>query len=251
LIKIVKTIDFPLTYPANHYLVKTDKGLLQIDAGAKPLTEDSINPDYVLITHWHWDHTYGLTGKKGLNVCISRESYEKIDPQKSLTRMKEIVASVEGPNAWELAKEGAEIYSKKYVELHRSLREDHNIIWLNECPPIVNGSVSYIKCPGHSDDHVCFIIDKMVFVGDNMVPGWNVTLNNPLRYIESMYRLLYENWSIAYPGHGEPLNRKEAVDYIISTIHSKIRRMCKTLSVLTASQNLDIYFFSCFFFNHF
>ncbi len=234
----MKTIDFPLTYPANHYLVETDKGFLQIDAGAKQVEDHSVNPDYLLITHWHWDHTYGIVGKKSLNICISKESFDKINPEKSLERMKEIVASVEGLQAWEFAREGAEIYTRKYVDIYRSLREDHNIIWLNECPPIVEGLVSYFKCPGHSDDHVCFIIGDKVFVGDNMAPGWNVTLNDPLKYIESMYRLLLVNWSIAYPGHGDPLKRKEAVDYIVSTIRSKVRRMCKTLSSLEAHSDL-------------
>ncbi|MEB3756026.1 MAG: MBL fold metallo-hydrolase [Desulfurococcales archaeon] len=238
MIEIVRTIDFPLAYPANHYLVKTAKGLLQIDAGARPASNQSANPDYVLITHWHWDHTYGLVGRKDLNVCISRDSFDKMNPEKSLERMREIVASVEGPQAWKFSRESAEIYVSKYVDVFQALKEDHNIIWLEECPPINEELVSYINCPGHSDDHVCFIIGDSVFVGDNMAPGWNVTLNDPLQYIESMYRLLKVNWNVAYPGHGDPLNRGKAVDYIVSTIRSKIRRMCKTLASLEARSDL-------------
>ncbi|MCE4607270.1 MAG: MBL fold metallo-hydrolase [Desulfurococcales archaeon] len=238
MIEIVKTIDFPLTYPANHYLVKTDNGLLQIDAGAKLANNQSANPDYVLITHWHWDHTYGVVGRKDLNICISKDSFEKINPEKSLDRMREIVTSVEGPHTWKFTRENAEIYVSKYIEIFQALREDHNVLWLEECPPILEGLVSYIKCPGHSDDHVCFIMGGNVFVGDNMAPGWNVTLNDPMQYIESMYRLLQVNWDVAYPGHGDPLHRRDAVNYIVSTIRSKIRRMCKTLASLEPRSDL-------------
>ncbi len=227
MIDIYRTMKPPITYPVNHYVVKVGNTVYQIDAGAEPLKHDSHRPDYVLITHWHWDHTFGLTGAKDLDVCIPKKSLELLDPDKPLERVRNIILAVEGGEAWEAMKPIVEAYIGRYKPISVAIKEQNNPIPLEDCPPIIKGEVSYIECPGHSEDHVCYFIDGKAFTGDNMAPGWNITLIDPLSYISSLYKLMSVNWSIAYPGHGEPLDRASATKYIVETISSKIKRMCK------------------------
>jgi ribonuclease/clavin/mitogillin len=227
-INIYKTKKPPITYPVNHYVLKIGNTIYQIDAGSEPLKYESYTPDYVLITHWHWDHTYGLTGAKNLDVCIPRKSLDLLEPGRSLERVKNIILAVEGEEAWERIKPIVEIFIGRYKEINIAIKEQNNPIPLEECPPIVKGEVSYIECPGHSEDHVCYFIDGKAFTGDNMAPGWNITLIDPLSYISSLYRLMTMDWFMAYPGHGEPLDRNASTKYIAEIVSSKIKRMCRT-----------------------
>jgi len=59
----------------NLYYIRGDEGSLAVDAGASPAHVETFYaalqkqglplPDYTVITHWHWDHTFGLCAVRG------------------------------------------------------------------------------------------------------------------------------------------------------------------------------------------
>lgn len=92
--------------------IKGDKYNLMIDAGSSPeqvnlyLSElDKFNlphPNFVAITHWHFDHTYGLSSLnipaitcKNTNIKLEKMSHWKWDA----VSMDERVKSFEEPKA--------------------------------------------------------------------------------------------------------------------------------------------------------
>ncbi len=236
-----ESIDFPLAVPVNHYLLDTGRYVIQIDAGAVPLSGKDHKPDYILLTHWHWDHTYGITGMKGLNICINKESFKLLHPSGVLDRMREIVAGVEGLEAWSSLEPQTRVFIERYQAILNSLKEDHNVFWMSDCPPIVEGIIDYFECPGHSPDHVCFLYRDALFVGDNMAPGWNVTLIDPMAYMDTLFKIMsISSWATVYPGHGDPLKRDEAAEYASRTMKSKIKRMCRVLSSIEKNSTLDM-----------
>jgi glyoxylase-like metal-dependent hydrolase (beta-lactamase superfamily II) len=60
-----------------------------------------------------------------------------------------------------------------------------------------------IYTPGHSDDHVCYLIDGALFTGDHVMGGSTVVVEDMVAYLESLHRLQREAIDTIYPGHGE------------------------------------------------
>ena len=66
----------------NLYYIHGDKRSLAIDAGNSPahvekfyaaLREKGLPlPEVTLITHWHWDHTFGLTAVQGMTIASEK-----------------------------------------------------------------------------------------------------------------------------------------------------------------------------------
>jgi len=77
-IERVETLEFPLTEASNYYLVRTGDLEIAVDAGAKSEFARPPSSGWVLVTHWHWDHVMGLAGSRGLNVCMSKKTYNII-----------------------------------------------------------------------------------------------------------------------------------------------------------------------------
>ncbi len=70
--------------------------------------------------------------------------------------------------------------------------------------------------PGHSDDHLCFLLDEVLFTGDHIMGGSTVIVDDMSRYLASLERLKGLEISRLYPGHGELMDdpRKVVVEYI-------------------------------------
>lgn len=123
----------------------------------------------------------------------------------------------------------AVIYARLYNEVRESL-DRHTVYTVEECPV---AGVEVIECPGHSDDHVCYITGRASFLGDNYVTyTTSTTLTSPLEYIESMLRILEYGWSTAYPGHGSPTTRGEYRMWLSRVVKRKLSRMARIASLL-------------------
>jgi glyoxylase-like metal-dependent hydrolase (beta-lactamase superfamily II) len=56
--------------------------------------------------------------------------------------------------------------------------------------------------PGHSDDHLCFRLGRVLFTGDHIMGGSSVMVDDLRPYLRSLDRLRTETWDRLYPGHG-------------------------------------------------
>lgn len=71
--------------------------------------------------------------------------------------------------------------------------------------------------PGHSDDHVCFLADKILFTGDHIMGGSTVMIDNLTHYLASLEKLKPLAISKMLPGHGPEIdNPDEIIDHYIS-----------------------------------
>ncbi len=232
-VQVLSAIEPPLEDPANYYLVSWSGGKLLVDAG--PRRNPGVEADYVVVTHWHWDHVYGLIGLAGRvkSVCITKRTLEYIDERRALERMRTVALAVAG--RWILETplaEAAALMARRYGEVREAL-EAASLEEPSECPPLVALKAEVLACPGHSDDHICIVAGGYAFAGDNVVPGRSVTLTDLDAYTGSAYRLLGSAWTSLMPGHGRaPLSRLEVAEYFSRSINSKRARLCRVLSAI-------------------
>ena len=150
------------------------------------LDKENINLKYVLLTHGHFDHifgVYGLQTERGAKVVINKKDAEHlIDPKKSLA---------EGNFPERQYPVSADIFIK-----------DGDIIKLGK------EEIKVMSTPGHTEGSVCYILekDRVIISGDTLFcmtagrtdfPG-----GSDEKMIESLKRLIaLEGDYAVLPGH--------------------------------------------------
>lgn len=99
-------------------------------------------------------------------------------------------------------------------------------------------SLRVLHTPGHSDDHLCFQLDRVLFTGDHIMGGSSVMVDDLSRYMPSLERLRAESWDRMYPGHGPEIEEPGAViDWYIA---HRLQREREILAAVTeGSQTVD------------
>lgn len=68
-----------------------------------------------------------------------------------------------------------------------------------------------VYTPGHTPDHTCFKIGRVLFAGDHIMGGSTVVIENMVDYLESLDRVATLDLEVLYPGHGPMLEDPAAV----------------------------------------
>ncbi|CAN5405644.1 MAG: MBL fold metallo-hydrolase [Acidimicrobiia bacterium] len=62
--------------------------------------------------------------------------------------------------------------------------------------------LTVLHTPGHTPDHVCLVVDGVVFTGDHIMGGSTVIIEDAAEYLASLERVLHIGPDHLYPGHG-------------------------------------------------
>ncbi|MCE4624751.1 MAG: MBL fold metallo-hydrolase [Desulfurococcales archaeon] len=217
-------LEFPLDQPVNSYYIGEIDTV--IDAGIEPAKEDA---EYYLITHWHWDHSMGLTSLRDRKICMPRPTLEIIEHGLFEDRFRRILEAG-GVRISELERAFISEMGRRYKRVRDSLLLN-DVLTLEECPLISKGIVRSMQCPGHSVDHVCFIIGGHVFTGDTLIPGKRTTIVDFREHRRTLLRLLSEpSWRVLHPGHGDDMSREEA---LLVAEHHSIERCDRVYRILS------------------
>lgn len=228
--RVVKTWREFLPSPANSFIVSTNRGLLVFDAGADPAAKILIGElggeeAIVLITHYHWDHSVGIVGlvAEGYSVYAPRRTIEILsDPDTVLKRVR-LITRIAGLGNVPVA----EYYTSLYDGINRVVEHieplDETILGEYNVMPI--------HCPGHTEDHYCYIVNDMLVTGDLITPTGSTETINAKDYVKSIMRLLELEWRLLLPGHGDPLKRANAVEVLRRAMERKLTRF-RTLCMI-------------------
>lgn len=77
--------------------------------------------------------------------------------------------------------------------------------------PVGDLEVTVVHTPGHSDDHLCFLADRVLFTGDHIMGGSSVMVEKMAPYLRSLEKLRRLDLEALYPGHGEVLEDPHSV----------------------------------------
>lgn len=97
-------------------------------------------------------------------------------------------------------------------------------------------TVRAVHAPGHSHDHVCFIVeeDNAMLTGDNIIGHGSSAMEDLSTYMASLKKMLAQNCQIGYPAHGEVIENLPSK--ISGELAQKLRRERQLLRALEESK---------------
>lgn len=67
-------------------------------------------------------------------------------------------------------------------------------------------SIVAVHTPGHTPDHLCFLLDDVLFTGDHIMQGSTVVIEDAADYLQSLYRVRDLAARRLEPGHGDAID---------------------------------------------
>lgn len=211
-IRVLRFVNTPV--PSVTYLLadETAKRCVVIDPGSKEeaglrdyIQANGIELDFILLTHEHFDHCWGVNYLK---------DFFPIAKVVATTKCAEWVMK-----PWnyfnQMYYNSDEYYQIPKIDI---LVEDidRSIKWGDVL-------IKFIHTPGHTDKGVCVDVGGCLFTGDTLLLNTKPFLKK--KYGASKEELKSSIWSLyeaypadtkVYPGHGEPFLIKEAQEYYIN-----------------------------------
>ena len=207
--------------------VKGDKYSLMIDAGNSPSHVELFycgldkfhlpKPDYVAITHWHWDHTFGMCAVDAKTIS-SRLTNEQLKIMTTWSWTDE--AMKRRLQTGEDIEFCDRCIRLEYPDRNRIKVHTSDIIFSDTMTLDLGGVHCELRHIGgpHSEDSVIVYIpeEKVLFVGDadsgdfynNNGRYDEAKLKNYMNYIEKL------DYDIHILGHDEPEKKEETLAYL-------------------------------------
>ncbi|KAF2210173.1 hypothetical protein CERZMDRAFT_46054 [Cercospora zeae-maydis SCOH1-5] len=185
----------------NTYLIGTGTSRILVDTGqgrkewidliANTLQSQSIQISHVLLTHWHGDHTGGLSDLIAFDNRLRHVIYKwKPDGGQCEMRNRQIFRT-----------EGATLEAL-HLPGHA---EDHTCFLLKE--------------------------ENALFTGDNVLGHGFSTSDNLVQYVASLRTMLTLRCDVGYPGHGERIADLSAkIKEYLHVQHAREVQICKALA---------------------
>lgn len=216
-----KEVDRPLLG-----YIRGDKYSLMIDAGTsrnhvqefyKAVSEKGLTkPHITAITHWHWDHTFGMNAIEGITIA-NIITNNKLEEMKSWKWTDEAIK--------ERITQGIDI---EFGDIHmrREYKNLENIqvvtadLVFNQKLSLDLGGITaelfLVESP-HSNDAVFVYIreEKVVFMGDSTSEDFyndNFLDKNKLKSLVSTLESIECDYCLL--GHAEPLKKQDLLDYL-------------------------------------
>ena len=200
-IRIFRFVNTPV--PSVTYLLtdETSRRCIVIDPGSKEehevrdyIQKNRLTLNYILLTHEHFDHCWGVNYLKGYF------------PSAQLVATRKCAEWVMKPWNYfnQMYYNSDEYYQIKLVDI---LVED-----IDERLEWGDTLVKFIPTPGHTDKGICIEIGGGLFTGDTI-------LLNTKPFLKKSISLIYKSFSAetkVYPGHGNPFLLGDAKEYYLN-----------------------------------
>ena len=191
---------------SNCYLVYDEdtKRCLVIDPGSEKslreiefIEKNSLTLDYIIITHEHTDHNWGVIALRDYFTSSKLVCSEPCNNNVKKTNRTYFLFYYDDPDyRYEIAP--ADILISKDIE---------SLTWDGY-------SLQFILTPGHSKGGMCISINKIIFTGDTIMPfkpyfnGRDSNEDDWKASITKVESLAPED-TVIYPGHGDILKLKD------------------------------------------
>lgn len=198
----VPSVTYLLTDEANRRCIVIDPGSKEEHDVVDHIQRNGLSLDFILLTHEHFDHCWGVNYLRGLfpsaQVIATRKCAEWV--MKPWNYFNQMYYNSD------------EYYQIKQVDI---LIED--IGGMLEWSDTI---VKFIPTPGHTDKGVCIEIEGSIFTGDTILLNTKPFLKKKYGASKEDLRksigFIFESFSAktkVYPGHGNPFLLGEAMEY--------------------------------------
>lgn len=161
------------------------------------IEQDGLTLDYIILTHEHTDHTWGVNALKGrffeTKVICSEVCKQNL--------VKEF-------QAYFLLYYDNPDYQYNVCKVDETTEElDNRLIWQGR-------EIKFVPTPGHSLGSICIDLEGQLFTGDAIMqskPYINKRNGSKELFFESVKKIIdtYPAETLIYPGHGEVFQLKE------------------------------------------
>lgn len=153
------------------------------------LEENRLSPQYIILTHEHFDHIWGTNLLKdifGCKIICSRDCADRItDRKKNLSVFYDQV--------------GFETYPADII--------------INDCKESLlwNGlEIQFFPAKGHTEGSICFLLNDNLFTGDTIIKNHKTVVKFPggskeklQQSIDYIFSVFKGKKIVVYPGHGD------------------------------------------------
>ena len=172
-----------------HECIVVDPGSKGDDDLFAFLEEEGLEPQYIILTHEHFDHCWGV------NELVKKYNVP-------------IVCSKQCANCIKYEKRNCSVFydnNESFVINSPSISVEE----LNYVLPFAGTELRFFASPGHTDASVCLTAGRCIFTGDTLIKDLRTVTKLPtgsmVKLLETKERLLQLKGKeyIVYPGHGD------------------------------------------------
>lgn len=203
--------------------IKGDKLSLAIDAGNssdhvaefyQALEAKNYKlPDLTIITHWHWDHTFGMHKINGLTIA-NNTTDQILQTEKEKIKDEAYVKALKSENPF-LAKEFSDGKTINIVSSDIQFKNELSLSLGN-----LTAKIFRITSPHSPDSNLIYILEeKVLFLGDATSEDFENDGYMDQDKLKSLTaRIEQIDCKFCMLGHAPPLQKDELVDYLKSII---------------------------------
>ena len=191
----IESNSFILYREDNSNCIVIDPGTLECDKLLHLLNELKLKPEYIFLTHEHFDHIWGVNKLKDTfesKIVCSKECAE------SITQRKKNMSVF-------YDQEGFDTYPADI------LIEDLNYMLIQD-----GIKIEFIETQGHSNGSICILVGNNLFTGDTIIYNTRTVVKFPggnkaklKMSIDSILRKVHGKDITIFPGHGKSFSANQ------------------------------------------
>lgn len=211
--------------------IKGDRYTLMVDAGnsachAKLFMDELCahalpKPDFVSLTHWHWDHTYGLSSVQAVSIASNRTNEQLKAMQKWEWSGEAMAERIKSGEDIEFC---SDMIAKEYEDRSQIAIKTADVLFEDALTLDLGGvtcKLVRIGGPHSSDSTIVFLPEeKIVFLGDcaaqDVYNGW---VYDQEKLIKLMHDLSALDFDLCVGGHCEPWTKEMLLEDLQSELN--------------------------------
>ncbi len=194
--ELMKSNCFIITDWTTRSCVIIDPGSEKSEREIEYIESNQLSLDYIILTHEHTDHTWGVNALKEKFPESKLVCSELCNKYAKKASRAYFLFYYDNPN-----------YRYEFVSADILIKRGDKIQWGVQF-------FDFIHTPGHSRGAMCIVFGDMMFTGDTIMPfkpyfnGRDSNEDDWQQSIEKIEKIVSSD-IVIYPGHGEPLTFKE------------------------------------------